>query len=117
MNGLHRPSLCLFRVLPIGISGSRSQAIDDTLYRNGSIPVRPASSRGSTGAWMTIHRIKSRIRRECRIVNPPVTINNGKNDLSTQAPPDSGGCKRFRYHIQKGERKTAAIRDIVVEHT
>ncbi|MCK7484585.1 MAG: hypothetical protein MZU97_02845 [Bacillus subtilis] len=66
---------------------------------------------------MTIYGLRVVSARECRIVNPPVTINNGKNDLSAQAPPESGGCKRFRYHIQKGERKTAAIRDIVVEHT
>ena len=116
MNGLHRPLLPLVCVLLVILSGCTSPAIGDALYRNGGISVNLTSSTDIPGAWMqvTIYQINELHQRELLVVNSPVTLRKGENEVFIPVPLEQGTYKLYVYLIQNGERKTAVIRDIVV---
>jgi hypothetical protein len=116
MNRLHRLSLLLLCVVLVIISGCTLAAIDDAGYRNGGISVSLTSSSEIPDAWMqvTIYQIKDLHQKEFLVVNTPVSLKNGGNEIFIPALLEPGSYKLYIYLIQNGQRKIAVIRDIVV---
>jgi len=116
MNGLHGLLLLLFCMLLVISSGFTSPAIDEARYEKGGISVRRARSRHvvDTSRQVTICQIRDLQQKEYTIVNTPVTLKTGNNEINLPAPLEPGSYKHSIYLIQNGERKSAVIRDIVV---
>ncbi|MDP2796005.1 MAG: hypothetical protein Q8N94_00660 [Methanoregula sp.] len=116
MNGLHIPSLHLLCVLLVVISGSAAPAIDYARYRNGKISANLPGSRDipDDRTRVALNQIENISRREYLVVDSPVTIKNGENIISIQAPLEPGSYKLFNNLIRNGESKIAIIRDSVV---
>jgi len=117
MNGLHRSSLLLLCALLVVTAGCTSPAINDIHYDNKGISVDLTSSSEITDAWIQviIYRITDLHQTEYLFINSPVTIKNGKNEVFLPALLEPGSYKLHIYLIQNGQRKTAVIKDIVVE--
>ncbi|MDO8873257.1 MAG: hypothetical protein Q7V05_11085 [Methanoregula sp.] len=108
MNGLHIPSLHLLCVLLVVISGSAATAIDYTRYRNGKISANLPGSRDIAGDWMqgTLNQIENISLTEYLVVDSPVTLKNGENIISIQAPLEPGSYKLFNNLIRNGDVKS-----------
>jgi hypothetical protein len=116
MNGLYRVFLVFFCLLLVVTAGCSSPAIETARYQNEGIAVSLTSDTGIPDAWMqvTIYRITDLRQEEYRVVNAPVTLKNGKNEVYLSAPLEPGRYKLYIYLIRNGQRTTAVIRDIVV---
>ncbi len=116
MNGLPGLLLLLFCMLLVMSSGCTSPAIDEARYDNGGISVGMTSSRDVVDASMqvTIYQIRDLHQAEYMIVNAPVTLKQGHNEIFLPAHLEPGSYKLYVYLIQNGERNSAVIRDVVV---
>ena len=104
MNGLHRSSLHHLWVLLMIISGSALPAIDYARYRNGKISENLTSSRDSADDRMQLtgHPIKVLPQREHPVVDLPVSLNKGENEISNPSPHEPGNCKLPANLFQNG---------------
>lgn len=64
---------------------------------------------------VTIYRIQDNRQQETAVLFVPLTLQPGENSVMIPSSAlEPGQYKLYIYLIQNGERKTAAIRDIVV---
>ncbi|PKL70419.1 MAG: hypothetical protein CVV30_03415 [Methanomicrobiales archaeon HGW-Methanomicrobiales-1] len=64
---------------------------------------------------VTIYQIRDLHLTEDTVVNAPVTLKKGDNELFLPALLEPGSYKRSIYLVQNGKRKSAIIKDIVVQ--
>jgi hypothetical protein len=64
---------------------------------------------------VTIYQIRDLHQTEDTVVNTPVALKKGDNELFLPALLEPGSYKHSIYLIQNGERKSAVIQDIMVQ--
>ncbi|MDD4137790.1 MAG: hypothetical protein PHT99_07875 [Methanoregula sp.] len=98
-------------------TGCLSTAVGDTWYSNNSINVNVSHSGEPTDVFVqvTVYRITNMTQEQYDLVSVPVFLLNGGNTITVPVELASGNYKLYVYILKGGDRKTAVIRDIVVE--
>jgi hypothetical protein len=63
---------------------------------------------------ITVFRIRENLQEETTVLYAPLVLRQGENSVTVPSTLEPGQYKLYIYLIQNGERKTAAIRDIMV---
>jgi hypothetical protein len=107
-------SLVLLFIL-IG-TGCTSSSIGDAAYRNGTLMVSVVNQGEPTDAFVqvTVYEIRDLHQEKSDVLQVPVTLRRGPNEVSIQKTLPPGRYKLYVYLLKPDERQTATIRDIVV---
>jgi hypothetical protein len=97
-------------------SGCTSTLIGDVTYRNSSllIPVTNTAEPRDAYVQVTMYEIKDLHQQEMQVIQVPVTLTRGENEVIIPVTLPPGSYKLYVYILNPGERQTATIRDIVV---
>ena len=97
-------------------AGCVSTRVGEAGYHNGTVSVAVTNPSGPADAYVqvTVNRIKDLRQEEMAVFGTPVTLAPGENWVAVPGQIGPGQYKLYIYVIQNGERRTAAIRDIVV---
>lgn len=93
-----------------------STTIGDAAY-SGSVLTLSVSHTGEPSegyVQVTVYEIKDNHQVETHVFYAPLALQQGENTAFIPGTLEPGQYKLYIYLIQNGERKTAAIRDIVV---
>jgi len=63
---------------------------------------------------VTVYRIQNNLQEETAVLFAPLALRQGENSVTVPSTLEPGQYKLYVYLILNGERKTAAIRDIMV---
>ncbi len=107
-------SVVLFIVLLF--SGCTTIDIGDAGYTNNTVSLAITNAGVPSGGYVqvTVYEIKDARQEETDVFYAPLTLQQGENTALVPGTLRPGQYKLYIYLIQNGERKAAAIRDIVV---
>ena len=93
-----------------------STTIGDVAYSGGRLSLSVSHDGGPSDGYVqvTVYQIQGNRQDERNVLYAPLALRQGMNTLSIPATLEPGQYKLYIYLIQNGERKAAAIRDIVV---
>jgi hypothetical protein len=102
--------------LALLFSGCMTVSIGDAVYSNNTISLAVANAGGPSDGYVqvTVYRIANNQQEESDVFYAPLTLQQGENTAVIPGTLEPGTYKLYFYIIQNGERKAAAIRDIVV---
>jgi hypothetical protein len=116
-SGLRCP-LVLFLALCtiVLLAGCIAVGIGESRYTDGGIEVHVtnAGEPAETYLQVTVYEIKDLRQQEAATLNTTVTLRKGENVVLVPGTLPPGSYKLYIYLIQNYDRKSAAIRDIVV---
>jgi len=97
-------------------AGCVSTSVGETGYHNGTVFVTVTNPSGPADAYVqvTVNLVKDLRQEEVAVFGSPVNLVPGENRVIIPGQIGPGQYKLYIYVIQDGERRTAAIRDIVV---
>jgi len=97
-------------------TGCTTVGIGNAGYANGTISLAVTNDGGPSEGFVqvTVYEIKNNLQEETNVFFAPLTLQQGENTAFIPAKLEPGQYKLYFYLIQNGERKAAAIRDIVV---
>jgi len=103
-------SACLF------VPGCVSTTIGDARYSGGNLTLSFSHSGEPSAGYVqvTVYRIRDNLQEEETTLYAPLSLQTGENTAYVNRTLEPGQYKLYIYLIQDGERKSAAIRDIVV---
>ena len=98
------------------LCGCITSSIGEVGYSGDNITARINNSNEPSDAFVqvTIYRVTGLSQQEQTVVMTSVKLETGNNTVLIPVALAPGNYKLKMYLIQKGERKTAVIRDIVV---
>ena len=112
------PALVCFAMLVVALlfSGCTTLSIGDAGYANNTISLRITNAGGLSGGYVqvTVYEINNNQQEETDVFYAPLTLQQGENTVLVPGTLKPGQYKLYIYLIENGERKAAAIRDIVV---
>jgi hypothetical protein len=93
-----------------------STYIGDVAYSGGalSLSISHTGEPSEGFVQVTVYRIQDNRQEENAVLFEPLALRQGENSVNIPSKLEPGQYKLYIYLIQNGERKTAAIRDIVV---
>jgi hypothetical protein len=97
-------------------SGCTSVGIGDAGYTNNTLSLTITNAGGPSGGYVqvTVYEIRDARQEETDVFYAPLALQQGENTALIPGTLLPGQYKLYIYLIQNGERKAAAIRDIVV---
>jgi hypothetical protein len=97
-------------------SGCTTIGIGNAGYANNTVSLSITDAGGSSEGFVqvTVYAIKNNQQEEADVFYAPLTLLHGENTVLVPGTLKPGQYKLYIYLIQNGERKAAAIRDIVV---
>lgn len=110
------PAFFMILFLLLLFSGCTTIGIGDAGYTNNTVSLTITNTgRPSEGyVQVTVYEIKEARQEEIDAFYAPLALQPGENTALVPATLRPGQYKLYIYLIQNGERKAAAIRDIVV---
>jgi hypothetical protein len=110
--------LVCFAILVVALlfSGCTTIDIGDAGYTNNTVSLTITNNDGPSEGFVqvTVYEIKNNQQEETDVLYAPLTLQPGENTALIPGTLNPGQYKLYIYLIQNGERKTAVIRDIVV---
>ncbi len=93
-----------------------STTIGDVAYSGGGLSLSVSHDGGPSEGYVqvTIYQIQDNRQDERNVLYAPLALQQGQNAVFIPGTLEPGQYKLYIYLIQNGERKAAAIRDIVV---
>jgi hypothetical protein len=103
-------------VVALLVTGCTTAGIGDAGYANGTVSLAITNNGGPSEGYIqvTVYEIKNNQQEETGVLYAPLALQQGENAVSVPGTLEPGQYKLYIYLIQNGERKAAAIRDIVV---
>lgn len=97
-------------------TGCTSLEIGDAGYSNGTISLSVTNTGDPSEGYVqvTIYEIRDNRQEEAEVFYAPLSLQPGMNTAVIYGNLEPGQYKFYFYLIQDGERKAAAIRDVVV---
>jgi hypothetical protein len=97
-------------------SGCTTIGIGNAGYANNTVSFTITNAGGPSGGFVqvTVYEIKNNQQEEFGVFYAPLSLKQGENTAFVPITLKPGQYKFYIYLIQNGERKAAAIRDIVV---
>ena len=97
-------------------AGCVSTTIGEAAYASGgiSLPVSHTGEPSDGYIQVTVYEIKNNQQEETDVFYAPLSLQKGDTTAFIPGILEPGQYKLYIYLIQNGERKTAAIRDIMV---
>jgi hypothetical protein len=97
-------------------SGCTTIGIGNAGYANNTVSFTIINAGGPSGGFVqvTAYEIKNNHQEETDVFYAQLALQEGENTVIVPGTLKPGQYKLYIYLIQNGERKTAAIRDIVV---
>ena len=97
-------------------SGCTTLGIGNAGYANDTVSFTVTNTGGPSGGFVqvTVYEIHNNRQEETGVFSAPLSLNEGENTVRVPGTLKPGQYKLSIYLIQNGERKSAAIRDIVV---
>jgi hypothetical protein len=118
MSSSHDPVMVCSGILFVALlfSGCASIGIGDAGYANETVTLALTNSGGSSEGYVqvTVYEIKNSQQEETTVFYAPLALQQGDSTATIPGKLEPGQYKLYIYIIQNGERKAAAIRDIVV---
>ncbi len=108
--------LCVPVLLFLLSSGCTSIDVGSAGYGNGTISLGVTNAGPASDGYIqvTVYAIRENLQTETGTYYAPLRLEPGSTIARIPATLSPGQYKLYCYIIQNGERKTAAIRDIVV---
>jgi hypothetical protein len=93
-----------------------STTIGEVAYSGDGLSLSVSHDGGPSEGYVqiTVYEIKNNQQKETDVLYAPLALHQGENTAFIPGTLEPGQYKLYIYLIQNGERKTAAIRDIVV---
>jgi hypothetical protein len=97
-------------------SGCTTVGIGNAGYVNDSVSLAVSNSGDPSDGYVqvTVYQIKNSQQEETNVLYAPLALQQGDNTAIIPGKLEPGQYKIYIYIIQNGERKAAAIRDIMV---
>jgi hypothetical protein len=97
-------------------SGCTTLDIGHAGYANDTVSFTVTNTGEPSGVFVqvTVYEIKNNRQEETGVFSAPLSLQEGENTALVSGTLKPGQYKLYIYLIQNGERKAAAIRDIVV---
>ena len=118
MSACCNPHLVCFGILCIALSftGCTTVSIGDAGYANGTVSLTLTNTGEPSEGYIqvTVYEIINNQQEETDVFFAPLVLQQGENTALIPGILGPGQYKLYFYLIQNGERKAAAIRDIVV---
>ena len=98
------------------LAGCTTINVGDAGYANGTVSLAVENTGEPSEGYIqaTVYEIKNSQQEETDVFYAPLTLRQGENIALIPGTLKPGQYKLYFYLIQNGERKAAAIRDIVV---
>ena len=118
MSSRHDPVMVCSGILFVALlfSGCATIGIGNAGYANDSVSLALSNTGGPSDGYVqvTVYEIKNSQQEETNVFYAPLALQQGDNTAIIPGKLEPGQYKLYIYIIQNGERKAAAIRDIVV---
>jgi hypothetical protein len=103
-------------VVTLFFAGCTTIGIGEAGYANDTISLPITNTGGPSEGYVqvTVYEIKNNQQEERDVLYAPLSLKQGENTALISGILKPGQYKLYIYLIQNGERKAAAIRDIMV---